>query len=785
MKAEQTNKCGCIRWLAKVCCTTITLTALCLVPAAALADNDAAPAAGEDARKNLVEMQRQLTRAQAMLDAGDVEPAVKNLNMVCQLAESFENDPKAAEALAQAQQLLQKAQAIQAERQERREAAEALMAENIQAEREAVAEAEAQELYELAVELYDQKDLEGAVRYAEQALAKMPEHRRASRLRAEATRQLVAAGEEAIDLARDQASRQVFQDLDRDMIPQNELLTYPEDWERRGAPAGKPDQIVTGAASEWQLEMTRQLSQPVSVEVQGTPLTDVISYLRDQTGVSIMIDPTCPESTQLVDFEGHDMRVSSVLNRLCKSTNTHWAMANKMVLITREILQDNIYTAAYPVHDLIAHRPDFGADSHRLSKLIDDSAVADASTGRVVTLDDGDYERKIAAGEALKDFISGTIGRGTWHDSAEGGSSQNTIAFRNGRLVITHTPEVHREILELLESFRRSRNVQVSILMRFIDMEKNFLDYIGVEFGGLGDPDVNATILNPASGYDQDVPGGDILNETGPHSEDPTGWGDLRGGGFLDSFSSNGGTWTHRAGTHHDGTFENDVLGDEAKNFYYHAGDQVPEGMLLNFHYLAHYQVRAILEAVVKRRKGTVLDAPRITCFNGQRANIVVTVEEMYVRNITEDRQTELAGLTHGVVMEVVPYVSSDLKYITIELLPTVNKLLRWEDATIQDVDETDTGTVRVTTVDIRLPFVSVRAIETTVTVPDGGTMLVGGMATSNENQEINSVPILENIPIVKWLFTGKGRDKLQTSLVILVRGDILLQGEEEPQPME
>ena len=349
--------------------------------------------------------------------------------------------------------------------------------------------------------------------------------------------------------------------------------------------------------------------------------------------------------------------------------------------------------------------------------------------------------------------------------------------------MVTHTPEIHRQILELLDNFRRARNIQVATLCRFIDMNKDFLDYIGVEYSGLG------TDVSSPSGYDGT--GGHVPSIMSDWPENRGAGIHATGNNILDRFgqpridagpSGRYGAWDLRGGTVASGAYDKRPLGDVSDNFFYHDASQPSEGLMLNYYHLANYQVRAILEAVVKRRKGTILDAPRINCMNGQRANLVVTIEESYIRNVTVDNQPELAGLTHGVVIEVVPYVSADQKYITLELLPIVNKRLDWTDHEVQSVSVTAAGVLQATTAQIRMPLVSVRAVQTTVTVPDGGTMLIGGMATSDDSSEVVTVPFIRKRPIIKWLFSGRGRTKMQTSLVILVRADILVQGTAEPR---
>jgi len=725
---------------------------------------------------NLIEMSRRLQQAKVQLDTGNIDGAVSRLKKVRMLARSMPDDERAAKALAEAQTLLKQI--------EDRRAAEKSGRNDAEVERKTIRKAKADKLYKQAQSEYGHNHYSAARQLVNSAVQLDPNHRKAIELQKTLDEKIKQRQEQDRKEKASNAFDQAFREVDKAAIPTDRVVQLPPDWDARVARTHRPEKLTSGFAAEWQEQMSLGLCRQVSFDGHGTPLRDVISYLREASGMNLMIDPNCAAANEPVGFGMKNVTLRSALNRLCDFTNTHWAMADKMILISKEPIQDDAFPYAYDIHDLLVRPRDFKSTRGRMHALVSDTKTGNISTGVYSKKADQDAERKLACGTGWANFIRKNIAPGTWHGSVEGGgSSQNTIAFRNGRLVVTHTPEVHRQILELLDNFRRARNIQVCTLCRFIDMNKDFLDYIGIETGGLG-----TDVSNP-SGYDG----------TGGHVPSiMSDWPTDRGAGFhatgssiLDRFgephpdagtSRRYGDWDVRGGTVASGAFDAKPQGDVANNFFYHDASQPSEGLILNYYHLANYQVRAILEAVVKRRKGTILDAPRITCFNGQRANIVVTVEESYISNVSEDEQPELGGLTHGVVLEVVPYVSADQKYITLELLPIVNKLLGWTDYEAQSVAVTAAGVLQQTGAEIRLPYVSVRAVQTTVTVPDGGTMLIGGMATSTEDYEIVSVPFIRKIPIIKWLFSGRGRTKMQTSLVILVRADILIQGTSEPR---
>src|SRR4029079_9560392 len=107
------------------------------------------------------------------------------------------------------------------------------------------------------------------------------------------------------------------------------------------------------------------------------------------------------------------------------------------------------------------------------------------------------------------------------------------------------------------------------------------------------------------------------------------------------------------------------------------------------------------------------------------------------------------------------PVVSADRRFITMELRPTV--------LTLQLPIPTFTTTLGVgQPISIQLPRVTRQTVRTTVTMPDGGTILLGGMNLVEKQDRFSTVPILGNIPILSFLFSHKGHYVANQRIVIL-----------------
>jgi type II secretory pathway component GspD/PulD (secretin) len=80
----------------------------------------------------------------------------------------------------------------------------------------------------------------------------------------------------------------------------------------------------------------------------------------------------------------------------------------------------------------------------------------------------------------------------------------------------------------------------------------------------------------------------------------------------------------------------------------------------------------------------------------------------------------------------------------------------------------------------IQEPVTQITQVATSVSVPDGGTLLLGGQTIAGETELEAGVPVLSKIPFLKRLFTNKSTAKDEQVLLILVKPTIIIQRELE-----
>jgi type II secretory pathway component GspD/PulD (secretin) len=126
-----------------------------------------------------------------------------------------------------------------------------------------------------------------------------------------------------------------------------------------------------------------------------------------------------------------------------------------------------------------------------------------------------------------------------------------------------------------------------------------------------------------------------------------------------------------------------------------------------------------------------------------------------------------------GIVLDVRPTISADRRYVTLELRPTLAVLLR-------PIPTFTTSLGVGTPVAIQTPQLTLQRIRTTVTVPDGGSFVIGGLRQMSEVDVESGIPFISDLPLIGALFTRKGRSTVRQDIIIVVSARIIDLEEEE-----
>lgn len=197
----------------------------------------------------------------------------------------------------------------------------------------------------------------------------------------------------------------------------------------------------------------------------------------------------------------------------------------------------------------------------------------------------------------------------------------------------------------------------------------------------------------------------------------------------------------------------------------------------IGFAILSDLQASFFLQAARDDSDNGVLEAPKVTLFNGQSA-VVISKNEMApvadlepaFGTIVNDIDVSALTVQSGPTLKIEPVISPDRSTIHLTIQPIRAVQLPYPDRVTSDGKDSI----------IEFPVIQTSSVQTMVSVPDGGTILLGGMKRMSDGGEERGVPILNKLPYINRLFRNTGTIKDSQSLLIMVTPRIIIQEEEE-----
>jgi general secretion pathway protein D len=158
------------------------------------------------------------------------------------------------------------------------------------------------------------------------------------------------------------------------------------------------------------------------------------------------------------------------------------------------------------------------------------------------------------------------------------------------------------------------------------------------------------------------------------------------------------------------------------------------------------------MNAIQTDQKFNVLSTPRIFTSNNTQAQINISQSIPF---ITNSRQDVNGGLTFnysftdvGVVLTVTPRITSN-GYVTMDINQTANDLQGYTT--------------------FNAPIINQREADTTVSVRNGETIILGGIIRNTVTANRNKVPLLGDIPLLGTLFQSNSKESKKTELIVLL----------------
>jgi type IV pilus secretin PilQ/predicted competence protein len=177
------------------------------------------------------------------------------------------------------------------------------------------------------------------------------------------------------------------------------------------------------------------------------------------------------------------------------------------------------------------------------------------------------------------------------------------------------------------------------------------------------------------------------------------------------------------------------------------------------------FNINATLSALESHSNGKIISRPKIATSNGQAAmiqtveNVVYITASTTVNNGTTTTTYASATVALPIVLNVTPRITDDGR-ITSNIAVTITS------ETVAPV-AIGGGTTSQ-------PETTTQQAQTTVTVKNGETIVIGGLVRDTVQETIKRVPLLGSLPILGTLFRNTSKDNKKVELIIFITPTLL-----------
>jgi general secretion pathway protein D len=595
--------------------------------------------------------------------------------------------------------------------------------------------------------------------------------------------------------------------------------------------------------TEREMEIEKKLRMPVSLQFTNAPLSKVLENLAKLAEVNLHLDPQglaeegITTDTPVTIELRQEIMLKSALNLILEPLHLSYVIKDEVLKITSESMRDGqVYRVVYNVADLVIPIPNFVPTTSMGLAGAYKGGMADAGFGNSTPFGTSTstpmavvMNNQKAGGptltpelmaqmgpaasggthpgipstrgqaspgpgglgggaqadfDSLIDLITSTVHPTSWEEA--GGNGSIAPFETNLSLVISQTQEIHEEIADLLEQLRRLQDLQVTVEVRFITLNDKFFERIGVSF----DFSINTNAMNKGLG----VAGGSSVNSLNYTNTNRVA---VVGMDTPSTFSSNLDIPVKQ--------------GSYALTIPQYGGYDPSAGATMGFSILSPIEAFFFVQAAQGDTRSNVLQAPKVTLFNGQQASVSDMSQSPFVMSVipvvgdfAAAQQPVIVVLSEGTFMTVQAVVSNDRRFVRLTVVPFFSTIgdvntFQFTGSTSTTSDSTRDGLISTATdpsklwnkksdakttsssgTTVQLPTFSSVSVSTTVSVPDGGTVLLGGIKRLSEGRKENGVPLLNKLPYINRLFQNQSIGRDTQSLMMMVTPRIIIQEEEE-----
>jgi general secretion pathway protein D len=671
----------------------------------------------------------------------------------------------------------------------------------------------------------------------------------------------------------------VFEDVARSARPMAGSIEFPNTREWADLTKTRTERLAEGRnrVTAAELAIQQKLEEKVRPNFREQPLALVLDTLSKQAGVAIHVDmvgldqEAVGSDTPVTLSLDQPISLKSALKLLLEPLHLGYVVRDEVLKVTSpRLVKGDVYAVTYPVADLVLPIPNFSSDGLGITGALRDgyeqAALRNSLAVQVGPPPPGINQAAQAGGagvpatslaqfpgggppttgsmpsipfgppsvgggqqnfQPLIDLIQSTVAADSW--DTVGGPGAIRPFDTNLSLVISQTQEVHDEIADLLEQLRRLQDLQVTIEVRFVTLNDTFFERIGVDFDfniqtGVNQPLNMTAIPTQTNGSDSPIGQGLIAAPGGPSQLiglDNTGNPGVALGPQVNNQGGGVGQQNQavrRRQSFFSIPFRQNSFGSTSAAVLPGLPDPATSAANFGFAILSDIEAYFLIQAAQGNTRSNVMQAPKVTLFNGQQAFVSDTRQRPFVTAVipvvgdfSAAQQPVITVLNEGTAVNVQAVVSNDRRFVRLTLVPFFSQIGKVEQFQFEgsrstkskSSDEKSGADVNVPGIEdlagltngeassaelevqsngttIQLPEFIFTTVTTTVSVPDGGTVLLGGIKRLREGRNEFGVPILSKIPYINRLFKNVNLGRTTDSLMLMVTPRIIIQEEEE-----
>lgn len=313
-------------------------------------------------------------------------------------------------------------------------------------------------------------------------------------------------------------------------------------------------------------------------------------------------------------------------------------------------------------------------------------------------------------------------------------------------IILKDTAQVHAEVRDML-ALLDVEPAQVFVDVKFVSTSNRDLFNLGVDYGDLG----------PQVSYS-----GGSIPITLPFNLGSGGWEDL-------------------------------IIADPTGEGPYIAGAAVPQTI---FGALSFTQWSGALRLLQRDTTTEVIQAPKIIALDGKEATIFVGETVRYAQASSQQGQAgglelsieeaENSPVETGFQLLVQPHVIPGTNKVDMVVIPKETSLTGTGDPSLAPPGF-DVYTVGASGLEgtIALPRERSSTLVSNVLLESGQTAILGGLSTDSDTETVSEVPFFSDIPLLGWFFQHKSRQRDKQMLWVFVTPTVVRSSSDQQKLLE